>query len=48
LIPWDTLLAGIKMEWELLSQKTSAGAHALRRRELPKTGQLINLFLVSG
>jgi glycosyltransferase involved in cell wall biosynthesis len=37
LIPWDTLLEGIKVEWELLSQKTTAALGALRSRELPKT-----------
>jgi len=38
LIPWDSLLEGIKVEWELLSEKTSAAVKALRARELPDSG----------
>lgn len=30
LIPWDSFLEGIKVEWELLSQKTSAAVDAFR------------------
>jgi hypothetical protein len=32
LIPWDSLLAGLKLEWELLSQKTSAAVDAIRAK----------------
>ena len=37
LIPWDSVLEGIKVEWELLTEKTAAALSALRSRELPKT-----------
>jgi glycosyltransferase involved in cell wall biosynthesis len=37
LIPWDSALEGIKVEWELLTEKTTAALSALRDRELPKT-----------
>jgi hypothetical protein len=37
LIPWDSLLEGIKVEWELLAQKTTAAVSTLRSRELIKT-----------
>jgi glycosyltransferase involved in cell wall biosynthesis len=36
LIPWDSLLEGIKVEWELLLQKTTAVAAAIRPGEAPK------------
>ena len=32
LIPWDSLLEGLKLEWELLSQKTSAAVDAIRAK----------------
>jgi len=37
LIPWDSILQGIKVEWELISQKANAAVSALRTHELPDT-----------
>lgn len=36
LVLWDSLLEGIKLEWELLLAKTSAAVDALRSNEFPK------------
>jgi 1,2-diacylglycerol 3-alpha-glucosyltransferase len=37
LIPWESLLEGIKVEWELLTEKTTAAMSALRAPELSDT-----------
>jgi glycogen synthase len=37
LIPWDSVLEGIKVEWKLLTEKTTAAVNALRSRELSDT-----------
>jgi glycosyltransferase involved in cell wall biosynthesis len=37
LIPWDSVLEGIKVEWKLLTEKTTAAVSALRSRELSDT-----------
>jgi glycosyltransferase involved in cell wall biosynthesis len=36
LVPWDSLLEGIKVEWELLFQKTTAALRAIRSSEFRK------------